>query len=295
MKKNYLTIVISAIFFGLIIPGGQFFSNLGFSLYGISVYSLLFIFVFTLPIIVIKKIIPIRRDNLFFFLMYGLIGALLQLTQYGGVIFGTPVAIVALLLYTQPIWTTFFGRILLNEKISKMKTLSVTVAFLGVVFLLSPWNIGNVGSTKGLISSLLAGIFLSLWVIFARKTGIKKDYYINTVSAYSLISFFWLILLFPLIKFFYQNEYLTRLSYNFPTIYWVYFSLFCLIAAFLPNSLFYKAIEKVEASKAGIILLLEPVVASIVAMIVFSQYLNSSIFVGGGLILISNYLAIKEN
>ncbi|HNR43631.1 MAG TPA: DMT family transporter [Methanofastidiosum sp.] len=294
MKKDYWTIIISAIFFGLIIPGGQFFSNLGFSLYEISAYSLLFLFVFTLPIIVIKKTVPIRRDNLLFFVLYGLIGALLQLTQYGGVIFGTPVAIVALLLYTQPIWTTFFGRILLNEKITKMKLLSVTVAFLGVVFLLSPWNISNVGSTKGLISSLLAGIFLSLWVIFARKTGINKDYYINTLSAYSFVSLIWLILLFPVIKFFYQNEYLTKLSYNFPTSYWVYFGLFCLIAAFLPNSLFYKAIEKVEASKAGIILLLEPVVASIVAMIVFSQYLNSSIFVGGGLILISNYLAIKE-
>jgi len=277
MKKDYWTIIISAIFFGLIIPGGQFFSNLGFSLYEISAYSLLFLFVFTLPIIVIKKTVPIRRDNLLFFVLYGLIGALLQLTQYGGVIFGT-----------------LFVRILLNEKMTKMKLLSVTVAFLGVVFLLSPWNISNVGSTKGLISSLLAGIFLSLWVIFARKTGINKDYYINTLSAYSFVSLIWLILLFPAIKFLYQNEYLTRLSYNFPTSYWAYFGLFCLIAAFLPNSLFYKAIEKVEASKAGIILLLEPVVASIVAMIVFSQYLNSSIFVGGGLILISNYLAIKE-
>ena len=294
MKKDYWAIVISAIFFGLIIPGGQFFSSLGFSLYDISVYPLLFLFLFTLPIIVIKKTCPIKRDNILFFLLYGLIGAFLQLTQYGGVIFGTPVAIVAILLYTQPIWTTFFGRLILNEKITNMKLLAVVVAFLGVVFLLSPWNIGNVGSTKGLISSLLGGIFLSLWVIFARKTGINKDYYINTLSAYSFFSLIWLILLFPVIRLFSQNEYLIKLSFNFPISYWAYFGLFCLIAVFLPNSLFYKAIEKVEASKAGIILLLEPVVASIVAMSVFSQYLNSSIVVGGGLILISNYLAIKE-
>ena len=294
MQKDYWTIIISAIFFGLIIPGGQYFSNLGFSLYEISVYSLFFLFILTLPIIIVKKTVPLRKDNLAFFVLYGLIGALLQLTQFGGVIFGTPVAIVALLLYTQPIWTTFFGRLILNEKISKMKLIAVTVAFLGVVFLLSPWNISNVGSVNGLVSSLLAGIFLSLWVIFARKTGINKDYYINTVSAYSFISLLWLIILFPLIKVLYHSEYLTRLSYEFPISYWVYFGFFCLISAFLPNSLFYKAIEKVEASKAGVILLLEPVVASIVAMILFSQYLSSSSFVGGGLILLSNYLAIKE-
>lgn len=294
MEKDNLTIIISAIFFGLIIPGGQYFSNLGFSLYEISVYSLAFLFLFTLPIIIIKKTSPIRKNNIAFFLVYGLIGALLQLTQFGGVIFGTPVAIVALLLYTQPIWTTFFGKIMLNEIISKMKILSVVIAFIGVIILLSPWNIGIVGSTKGIMSSLFAGIFLSLWVIFARKTGINRDYYINTLSAYSLISLAWLIILFPLIKIFYQSNYLTRLSFDFPTIYWLYFGIFCLISAFLPNSLFYKAMEKVEASKAGVILLLEPVVASIVAMILFRQYLSSSVFLGGGLILVSNYLAIKE-
>jgi len=294
MRNDYWIIIISALLFGLIIPGGQYFSNLGFSLYEISVYSLLFLFIITLPIICIRKTTPLRRNNLAFFILYGFIGALLQLTQFGGVIFGTPIAIVALLLYTQPMWTTFFGRLILNEIISKMKILSVAIAFLGVLFLLSPWNIKNVGNIKGLASSLFAGIFLSLWIVFARKTGISKEYYINTVSAYSLISLIWLIILFPIFKSFYQNDALTRLTYQFPVSYWFSFGIFSFTAAFLPNSLFYKAIEKVEASKAGIILLLEPIVASIIAMVLFNQYLTSNILIGGGLILISNYLAIKE-
>lgn len=294
MNKDYWTIIISAIIFGLIIPGGQFFSDLGFSLYEISLYSLSFLFILTLPLVAIKKTRPLRKDNLLFFIIYGLIGALLQLTQFGGVMFGSPVAIVALLLYTQPIWTTFFGKIMLNENITKMKFLAVLIAFLGVVVIVSPWNITNIGSIKGLISSLLAGIFLSLWVIFARKTGITKDYYINTLSAYSFLSLLWLILLWPVVRYFFQNDFIIRVSYQFPLTYWLYFVLFSLIAALIPNALFYKGIEKIEASKAGVILLLEPVVASLVAMIFFSQYLNSSIFIGGGLIIISNYLAIKE-
>ena len=119
MKKEYWNIIISAIFCGLIIPGGQFFSNLGFSLYEISAYSLLFLFLITLPILAIEKIVPFSKDTIVFFVVYGFIGALLQLTQFGGVVFGTPVAIVALLLYTQPIWTTLFGSFFLNEEISK--------------------------------------------------------------------------------------------------------------------------------------------------------------------------------
>ncbi|NYT13619.1 MAG: EamA family transporter [Candidatus Methanofastidiosa archaeon] len=294
MKKEYWNIIISAIFCGLIIPGGQFFSNLGFSLYEISAYSLLFLFLITLPILAIKKTIPLSKNTLVFFIVYGFIGALLQLTQFGGVVFGTPVAIVALLLYTQPIWTTLFGSVFLNEEISRKKLLPVSIAFLGVIFLLSPWNISNIGSSKGIVSSLIAGIFLSLWVVFARKTSINKVYYINTLSAYSLISFLWLIILWPAAKLIYQNGSLTRLSYQFPIEYWAFFVLFSLVGAFLPNYFFYKGITNVEASKAGVILILEPVVASILGIVLFSQYLSSSIFLGGGLILVSNYLAIKE-
>jgi len=294
MNKDYWAIIISAIIFGLIIPGGQFFFNLGFSLYEVSTYSLLFIFILTTPFLIIKRSMPFHKNNFIFYGIYGLIGALLQLTQFGGMIFGTPVAIVAILIYTQPIWTTIFGKLILNEKITKMKTTAVIIAFVGTFFIISPWKINNIGSIIGIISALLAGIFLSLWIIFARKTAINKEYYINILSAYSLFSLLWLLALFPLISRLTQNYLVVRLSYDFPSIYWFYFLIFSFIAAFLPNSLFYKGIEKIEASKAGIILLLEPVVASLIGIIAFNQYLSSTIFLGGGLIIISNYLAITE-
>ncbi len=69
MNKDYWAIVISAVFFGLTIPGGQFFSNLGFSLYEISVYSLLLLFLVTLPIIFIKKKF-LSEEIIFSFLSY---------------------------------------------------------------------------------------------------------------------------------------------------------------------------------------------------------------------------------
>jgi len=294
MEKDYWQIIVSAIIFGLIIPGGQFFFDLGFSLYEVSTYSLLFIFILTIPFLIIKKSIPFNKNNFIFFVIYGFIGALLQLTQFGGMIFGTPVAIVAMLIYTQPIWTTIFGRIFFNEEIHKMKLIAVMVALVGTFIVISPWKISSIGNIQGVLSALLAGIFLSLWVIFARKTGINKEYFMNTLSTYSLFSLIWLLILFPVIAKLIQNESIVRLSYDFPSIYWIYFILFSFIAAFLPNSLFYKGIEKIEASKAGIILLLEPVVASLIGIILFSQFINSVIFLGGGLIILSNYLAIKE-
>ncbi|KYC54312.1 MAG: EamA-like transporter family protein [Candidatus Methanofastidiosum methylothiophilum] len=294
MEKDYWAIIISAIIFGLIIPGGQFFFNLGFSLYEVSTYSLLFIFVLTIPFLLFKRSIPFTKSNIVFYLVYGLIGALLQLTQFGGMIFGTPVAIVAILIYTQPIWTTIFGKIFLNEKITKNKTIAVLIAFLGTFIIISPWKITNIGNITGTILALFAGIFLSLWVILARKTAINKEHYINTLSAYSLFSLLWLLAFFPILNRLIENYLVIRLSFDFPRIYLVYFLIFSFIAAFLPNSLFYKGIKKVEASEAGIILLLEPVVASIIGFLIFSQYLNSAIFFGGGLIIISNYLAIKD-
>ena len=67
-----------------------------------------------------------------------------------------------------------------------------------------------------------------------------------------------------------------------------------LIAGVIPYSLFYKGVEKIEASVAGVILLLEPVSATILAAILFGQPITLNILLGGVLILLSNYLVVRK-
>lgn len=294
MSREYWFVIIAAVLYGAITPGGQFFSDIGLSLFEISVYRVLFISLIILPIVLIKREYLIRREMLSFFAIYGLIGALLELAQFGGIVLGIPVAIVILLLYSQPIWTILFARIMLNESITLRKIISAAIAFTGVVILLKSWEIKSFDSALGIICSLLGGIILSLWVIWGRKSGINRQHYLTTTIGWSGFSVVWLLLLWPIVGLFIHKSSVIRFSGEFPLEYWPQFLLFGFIAGVIPHLLFYRGIQKIHASIAGIILLLEPVSATVLVAILFSQPIGLNILSGGGLILLSNYLIISK-
>jgi drug/metabolite transporter (DMT)-like permease len=294
MQKEHLYIIISALLFGLITAGAQFFSNLGLSLYEISVLSFFMEVLILVPIVLIKKEYAIKRKMVPFFIVYGLIGSFLQFTQYGGIVLGVPVAIVALLLYNQPIWSIIFGKIMLKEKITKIKFIAVIISFLGVIILIQPWNIASVGPIQGIIFALLGGIFLSLWVVYGRKSGINNQHYVTTAAGYAIFSAIWLFLFWPAASLFFHDLNIIRLNINILAKSWYYIFIFALAAHIIPHFFFYKGVQKIQASVAGIILLLEPISATILAAIFFAQSISLSTFFGGALILLSNYLIIHN-
>jgi len=293
-NREYWFVVFAAILYGTITAGGQFFSNLGLSLYEISFYPVLFVSLILLPIVWTKRQYFIKKEMILFFVSYGLIGAFLELTQFGGIVLGVPVAIVAILLYSQPIWTTILGKLMFGELITNRKILAVSLAFLGIIFLLKPWHIESVGPITGIISALFGGLFLSLWVVWGRKSGIDKKHFITTTFGYKSFSAIWLLLLWPIVGFFIHKPNIVRLSISFPSQYWFYLLIFAVISALVPHLFFYRGIQKVHASIAGIILLLEPVSAAILAAILFAQAISFNLISGGALILFSNYLVLHE-
>lgn len=294
MKKEYVFIVIAAIFYGTIISGGQFFVNLGLSLYELSLYPLALMSLVIWPIFfLVKRKYLIKKEALLFFVVYGLIGAIATIMQFAGVVLGVPVAIVAFLLYTQPVWTVLFGRFLLKEAVTARKMLAVGIAFIGIAFLIKPWSAESVGSAAGIISALVAGIFLSLWVIWGRKSGIAKQHYMTTTAGMMAFSAAWLLVIWPFITLFIREPAITRLSFSFPPVYWLYLMVFALVASMIPHTFFYRGVQRAEASIAGIILLLEPVSASILAWLFLSQSIGINVLLGGALILLSNYVVMS--
>lgn len=66
-----------------------------------------------------------------FFLVFGFFGAIARLCQFGAVVLGVRVAIVVLLLYTQPLWTIAFNKLFLQESITKRKILAMILVLVG--------------------------------------------------------------------------------------------------------------------------------------------------------------------
>lgn len=292
IKKEHIFIGLTAIFWGTIAVGGQFFSNLGLSLYEISIFRCFFVTALTLAIILFTKQKIFSKKLIPFFIVYGLIGAMLDLTVFGGVVLGIPVAIVAFALNSQPIWTALFGKIMLNERINSRKVIAILFALAGMAFLLKVWNIGSLGNPLGILLAVLGGVFMALWVIWAKKANLDNQHYTTTMMGWSSFQLIWLIVLYPLTALAIKEPSIIRLSASSFASYWFYFLAFALISGIVPYLFLHKGLDKIQASVAGIILLLEPVSSAILAIILFGQLISIFIAIGGVLILIANLWAI---
>ena len=293
MRKEYLWLIISGILYGTITAGGQLFVNLGLSLYEITFYRILSVLVLTSVIVLLKPGLLINRKQIPFFILYGLVGALLGLSMFGGLVYGVPVSIVALLLYTQPIWTTILGKFTLDEPITTRKLLSVITGVIAIIVLFYSWNINFTGSKTGIFMALAGGFLLSIWIIMGRKSGISDIHFISTIFGWKIFTVLWLIILYPLFNLLTNDPSIVNLRLLMPVNYLFYFLIFGLIGGLLPHTLFYKSVTRINASEAGIILLLEPLSASVLAIIMFNQYLTFQTILGGVLILVSNYILLS--
>jgi drug/metabolite transporter (DMT)-like permease len=295
MQREYWYIIIAGILYGVIAPGGQFLLDRGLSLYDVSFYRSLLVFVFLLPVVLIRPgRYMLKGNKIPFYALYGLIGGLLELSLFTSIALGVPVALAVLLLYTQPVWTIFIGRVALGERLTRVKLASVLLGLAGTAVLLQSWEAGHAGSLYGIAAALSAGVLLSLWVILGKRSAMLDQHYITTTFGWSGFATVWLLLLLPVMNFLLADKGLIRLSLDLAPSDWGYLAAFAVLGGALPHLLFYRSLERLSASVAGIILLLEPVSATVLAWMFFSQKIGLYLLIGGILILFSNYLVIRS-
>jgi drug/metabolite transporter (DMT)-like permease len=294
MKKEMILLILSGIFYGTVVVGAQFLSNLGMSSYEIAFTTILVPAVLFFVVSVLKKEI-IKKKDIKFFIIFGLVNALIELCWISPLSLGISVSIVILLLYTQPIWTVIFSKIFFKEKITKWKIISLIVVLFGVLILVSPWDIRTNLNSMGIIFGVLSGLFYSIFLIMSKETTNRKIHYSTSFFGIYLFTIFWLLIISPFYKTVIKNDILTRLNPSVILENSLSIIVVSLIIRTVPQILLYKAIVKIKISIAGIVLLIEPVVGSILAYFLFNQPITQYVIIGGFLIIFSNYLVIKKN
>lgn len=295
MKRDYWYVILAGILFGFIVFGGQIFVNLGLSLFEISFITQFLAVLILLPFIIANRKLWPEKSRKWLWILFGFANCITLFAQYGALILGVPVAIVVLLLYTQPLWTIIITRLFLKEKINSMKIIACTVVLLGVIFLSNPFHVAGIKSLLGIILALIGGISLSAWVVIGSFVSKNKSSPITTRFTSGLISVFILLLAYPLLVGLIKLPVFVHFSFKFPAIIWIYLIFFTLFVEILSQFSYFKGVKKVPTVDAGIILLLEPVSAALLAFFFLKQPLTFNMIIGGILILFGNYLVIAKS
>lgn len=187
-----------------------------------------------------------------------------------------PLSTAAILLYTSPVWIMLMSIFFFHEKLDKRKLIALALAFGGCVLVS---GISGEGMTvKGLLIGLGSGIGYGLYSILG-KIALRK-YSSYTVTTYTFIFAAvgsWIIS---------QPANMIEKFSSAPDFGFLIVLCFltALITAVIPFLSYTIGLESVEASKAGIIATIEPMVATLIGILVFSEKLT--LMSGAGILLI---------
>ena len=187
-----------------------------------------------------------------------------------------PLSTAAILLYTSPIWIMLMSVLFFHEKLTGRKLLALALAFAGCVLVS---GISGEGMTlTGLLVGLGSGIEYGLYSILG--TIALRRYSPFTVTTYTFVFAAlgsWLICR--------PAEMLAKFAAapDLPGLVFFCF-LTALVTAVIPFLAYTLGLQTVEASRAGILATVEPLVATLIGVVVFSEPLT--LLSGLGILLI---------
>ncbi len=276
-KVNYLSLVIAAVCFGTIAVFSYYLSLLGVSslqqaLFRIG-FTVLFLFI-GLGLAYSFRGITLQRKHLSFFAVYGLLGIALSIIVYiTAIAIGTPVVVAVSITYLYPAITLLMGRIFLDEKLTFLRLIAVPLSIAGAVIVSVPiFPYVAAVPIAGIILSFSNAIFAAVYVVLGRKWGGYEGYRPSVTTFWGF--FFALVWMGPIIliiSLFVSDPRVVGIHLFQPLPVWILLMAFALIATTIPYLLTNVGVEKVDASAASIMLLLDPISAVLFGIIFLSQ------------------------
>lgn len=223
----------------------------------------------------------VRREDIPFLAMYGLISTSAFFALYLYTISLTTVAVAVVLLYTSPVFSAIMGRIVYGEALTRNKLLALGLAFAGC-FLVTGLESGELAvSMLGIATGLGSAVTYASFGIMGKHA--RRRYNPMTILFYAMG--FATVFLLPVLSL--PDAPLGPFSAQ------VWLLLFVIAAGptLLARVLFVASLKHVEASRAAIVATVEPVVATVLAAVLLGELLMPSQIVGGALVIAGSVLA----
>ena len=229
-----------------------------------------------------RKLLEIKLKDSWCFVGTGVISIVFFSWCYFKNVTVSSVAVSSILMYTSPVWVTILSRVVFGERIGKRKVVALCMAVLGCG--LVSGITGGLGavSAEGILLGLGSGIGYGLYSIFGR-LALEKGYHPMTVSTYTFL--FACVGVLPFLK----PGVLVEKMNEQPTL-WVWafaIAFFCTCMSF---TLYTVGLKYMEAGRAAVLATLEPMITTLVGVVLYKESLSVAMVLGIGLVLTASVL-----
>lgn len=216
-------------------------------------------------------LLPYRQILISFALGIG--GYAVFSTFYFKAIESLSVPLAAILLFTFPLFVNIGGSIFLKEHLEKKQVLSLIVAFCGLFVLL--WGPLVVTNPWGVFFGLGSAVSYSIYVLVSRKVqqnvpAISSSLYVITAAG--------------LTQFFIHMPQFDRLM-GMPSLTHLSLIGLAIVCTIGPLTFFLLALQRLPSGLASLLVMIEPVVATLAAGIILGETLSAKELIGATIVL----------
>jgi DME family drug/metabolite transporter len=205
----------------------------------------------------------------------GLFGAYVVAVEAGGA------ALASVLLYTAPAWVAVMSWFFLKEPMGNYKVAAVVATIAGVAGVsLGPGFSGQTAiGSRAVVFGLLSGVTYALYYIFGK-------YYLGRYKTPTLFLYALPVGSLTLLPFVHFTR--PTLAGAIPCL------VLALCSTYLAYSIYYAGLKRLEATRAAVVATLEPVIAALLAFVMFGEHFSLVGYAGAGLIIGSVLLTIWD-
>jgi drug/metabolite transporter (DMT)-like permease len=279
--RGFFLLLLAVLFWGGAAPLGKFLIVTRFDTLIIvqTRTSLAFILLFIFFLLKNRSVFKIEVMDIWKFAMLGIIGVAVTNYTYYFTVKEASVATAILVQYSAPVWIMLYSVFILKEdKLDRITVISLVVALAGCFFAVTSGSMESI-NLKGLaiITGPLSAFTFAYQVIGTKQ--LIKRYSIWTLLMYmfGFSALFWLCI----------NPPWNIIAKHYTCGDWGILWVFAIVSILIPQIAFAAGLKYLEASTAGIISVMEPVVAIAAAFLILGESLNAVQMFGGSMVLLA--------
>ena len=229
----------------------------------------------------------IRRSELLFLAVFGILGLALVQWLYFFAIHRLQIGIALVIQYLAPVLIALWARFVAKEPVRRRIWVAIVLALGGLSLVVDLWH-GFSLDTLGTAAALGAAVAFALYILLAERAVARRDPVSLLCLGFAVAALFWAVIQpwwsFPA-GLFDDRVRLDGVLLATTTPIWLLMLTMIVVGTILPFLLLVGALRHVSATRVGVTAMFEPVAGALVAYAWLGESLSAAQLIGGAVVL----------
>jgi drug/metabolite transporter (DMT)-like permease len=277
--RGFVLLFLAVFFWGSSAPLGKYLivSRFDTVIIAQTRTSLAFLLLLLFFLLKDRNIFRVQLRDIWKFAMLGIVGLAVTNYTYYFTVKEASVATAILVQYSAPVWVVLYSVFVMKEdKLDRITVVSLVVALIGCYFAVTSGSLKTI-NLKGwaIVTGPLSAFTFAFQVIGTKQLLKRYKTWTLLIYMFGFSAAFWLFI----------NSPWNIAAKHYTAGDWGILWIFAIVSILIPQTAFAMGLKFLDASSAGIVSILEPVIAIIAAFLILGESISTIQMLGGAMVI----------